>query len=411
MNRPLTLALVSAFPPGRQSLNEYGWHLAHALAARPDVAELVVIADRLETAEPELPLPDKIRVLRLWEFNRLGTAARLARALRREKPDGVIYNLQMASFGDREMPAALGLLAPALSRMAGLPCGVIAHNLVAGVDLEQTTLRGQRVRQAVVRAGALAVTWALCRASYVTVTLQSYADYLARRFPRARTAHVPHGTFDTVSRPWIAFGDRPRRIVTMGKFGTYKKLETLLGAFDLLRGRPGFADYTLVIGGSDHPATPGYMARLKAERAGDPSVVFAGYVAEADVPDFFESARLSVFDYDSTTGSSGVLHQTASYGAVPVFPRIGDFVDVCEGEGLGGYHYAPGSAAAMAEAMETALKAPAEAEALARANRAATEGLPISEIAGWHVSHLRRVIAEGAGTGFAPLGLPAKRQA
>jgi len=395
MARMLKLALVSAFPPGRQSLNEYGWHLAHALAERPDVAEVVIIADILDDPKPEASLPAKIRVERVWRFNRVGTVATLLGALRRVRPDGVIYNLQMASFGDRELSAALGLFAPMLSRAMGLPSGVIAHNLVAGVDLENTTLRGKRLRQAVVRMGARVVTGALCRASYVTVTLQSYATHLAAAYPRARTALVPHGTFDTDQRAWVDLETRPRRIVTMGKFGTYKRLETLLAAFDRLRSDPGFADYELVIGGSDHPATPGYMDDLKSARADDPGVVFAGYVAEEDVPGFFESARLSVFDYETTTGSSGVLHQTASYGAVPVFPRIGDFVDVCEDEGLGGYHYAPGSVEGMAEAMARPLANPAAAEALARANRDAAEDLPISDVVGWHVDRLRALV-EGA---------------
>lgn len=388
MTRMLKLALVSAFPPGRQSLNEYGWHLAHALAARPDVQEVVILADRLDEALPEPSLPNNIRIERVWRFNRLGTVATLLRALRRTRPDAVIYNLQMASFGDREVPAALGLYTPMLSRLMGLPSGVIAHNLVSGVDLEQTNLKGRPLRQALVRIAARVVTGALCHASYVTTTLKGYYDHLAEQYPRARTALVPHGAFDTEKRPWVEFQARPRRIVTMGKFGTYKKLHTLLAAFDRLRADPEFADYTLEIGGSDHPAASGYMATLQASRSEDHGVIFKGYVAEEEIPEFFESAQLSVFDYESTTGSSGVLHQTASYGAVPVFPRIGDFVDICQDEGLRGYHYDPGSVEQMTEAMARALRNPDASGALARSNRTAAEDLPISSVAAWHIEHI-----------------------
>ena len=52
----LKLALVSAFPPGRQSLNEYGLHLAREMAARSDVSEVVVLADRLAEEAPEVVL-------------------------------------------------------------------------------------------------------------------------------------------------------------------------------------------------------------------------------------------------------------------------------------------------------------------------------------------------------------------
>ena len=47
MSKRLKLALVSAFPPGRQSLNEYGYHLALNLAQRDDVEEVIVLADKL----------------------------------------------------------------------------------------------------------------------------------------------------------------------------------------------------------------------------------------------------------------------------------------------------------------------------------------------------------------------------
>jgi glycosyltransferase involved in cell wall biosynthesis len=398
MTAPARIALVSAFPPGRLSLNEYGLHLARHLAQRPDVAEVVVLADRLPAPLAELDLGPKVRVRRIWRFNAPGSAAAILRAARAERVDGAIFNLQTATFGDREVPAALGLMAPMLLRAAGIPSGVIAHNIIAGVDLDQTILKGQRLRQFVVRHAGAVVTGALMRASYVTTTLRSYADILQSAHPRADITLVPHGTFDTTDRPWLPHAARPARIVTMGKFGTYKRLETLLAAFDLLRASAPGAGLSLVIGGTDHPNTPGYVAGLAAARAGDPDVRFAGYIAEESVPQFFETARISVFDYESTTGSSGVLHQTASYGAVPVFPRIGDFVDLCRDEGLEGYHYTPGSAPEMAQALARILTAPDQAEALARANRDAALGMPFSEVTGFHMAKLSRLWAK-AGKG------------
>jgi glycosyltransferase involved in cell wall biosynthesis len=387
-SHPRRIALVSAFPPGQRSLNEYGLHFARALAAHPDVGEVVVLADRLPEPAAELDLGPGIRVRRVWSFNSSATPVRLLHALWSERPDAVIWNLQTASFGDRELPAGLGLLAPGLARLAGWRSGIIAHNIVAGIDLEATTLKGQRLRQAFVRLGGAAVTRAMCAASYMTVTLRSYADILARQVPRADVSLVPHGTFDTGSRPWVAQADRPMRIVTMGKFGTYKRLETLLAAFDRLREMPGLPPLELAIGGSDHPNTPGYVADLADRRAGDPAVSFAGYLAEEDVPAFFESGRLAVFDYEATTGSSGVLHQAASLGAVPVFPRIGDFVDLCEDEGLTGGHFPPGNADALARVMHDLLTYTATAERIAQANRQAVDAIPMSDIAAWHVAKL-----------------------
>lgn len=390
------IALVSAFPPGALSLNEYGLHFARSLAARDDVAEVVVLADRLpQPGIAELDLGPKLRVERIWSFNCPRTLPRILSALRRERPDGVIFNLQTASFGDREVPAALGLLAPLVARWAGWTTGIIAHNIIAGVDLEQTVLKGRRLRQAMVRAAGRVVTRAMLGASYMTVTLKSYVEILNAEFPRAVAglSLVPHGTFDSGQRPWVPQIARPRRIVTMGKFGTYKRLETLLAAFDILRADPQFADAELVIGGTDHPNTPGYVAGVQASRAGDRAVSFAGYIPEDGVPAFFEGARISVFDYQSTTGSSGVLHQAAAFGAVPVFPRIGDFVDLCEDEGLRGLHYAPGDAEGLALALRDILLNAHRAEQIARSNLAASEGMPMADVAAFHIDRISALAA------------------
>ena len=386
----MKIALVSAFPPGMLSLNEYGLHFARELAQNPHVSEVVVLGDVLESQQPELDLGPKLRVDRVWGFNSLLNLPRLVAALRRERPDGVIFNLQTATFGDREATAALGLLAPMVARWVGCPSGVIAHNIIAGIDLEVTILKGQPVRQAIVRAGGRVITAAMCHASYLTTTLANYRDTLVAAHPRRDISLVPHGTFDSTPRPWVPLDQRPKRIVTMGKFGTYKRLETLIAAFKTLRDDPRHGDLELVIGGTDHPNTKGYMAEVEARNSTQPGLRFHGYIAEEDIAQFFETARVSVFDYDSTTGSSGVLHQTASYGAVPVFPHIADFVELSRDEGLNGFNYAPGNAAAMAAAINEALTS-AQAEEVARANRDAAVGMPLAQVAAFHIDKIQKL--------------------
>ncbi|MBD3679862.1 MAG: glycosyltransferase [Rhodobacteraceae bacterium] len=393
MENRLHIALVSAFPPGLQSLNEYGYHLARGLADRPDVESVTVIADLLDEPAPEFVLDPKIRVRRVWSYNSVTAGPAILKAIRATRPDGVLFNLQTASFGDREIPAALGLLAPALTRAMGYPSGLIAHNILAGIDLEKTILRGQPIRQRIVKAGGEVVTRAMMASSYVTVTLSSYADLLQERFPKADVTLVPHGTFDTDRQDMPALADRLARIVTMGKFGTYKRLETLLEAFDLLREGGDNPDLELVIGGTDHPSTPGYLKEVAEARRDDPGVIFHGYVAEEDIPEFFGNARLCVFDYNSTTGSSGVLHQAASYGTVPVFPRIGDFVDLCQDEGLTGENYAPGDAPGMAAAIARLLRDGELAAEIAEGNRLASLGMPFSQVIEFHVEKFRRLQA------------------
>lgn len=390
----LRLALVTAFPPGKQSLNEYGFHLAREMAERVDVSEVIVIADRLETPTPELEINPKIKVCRVWNFNSIKSGPAIVRTLKREKVDAAIWNLQTASFGDKELPAALGLMAPAIAQKLGVPSGVIAHNILAGIDLDSTQLKGQKLRQAVIKAAGSVVTRTMLSATYMTVTLRSYANLLSANYPKNEVHLVPHGTFDTQVEEFVAIDDRPTRIVTMGKFGTYKKLDTLLEAFDLLREDELFAKYELLIGGTDHPNAKGYMAHTQTSRKNDAGVTFHGYVAEEDIPSFFGEARASVFDYSATTGSSGVLHQTACYGAVPVFPRIGDFVDVCDDEGLAGFNYEPNDAADMADALRRCLGNMNEANRLVTWNKVASMEIPMSKVVAFHIDRLRRELKE-----------------
>jgi glycosyltransferase involved in cell wall biosynthesis len=174
----------------------------------------------------------------------------------------------------------------------------------------------------------------------------------------------------------------------MGKFGTYKRLDTLLCAFDILREDPQLSNYELVIAGSNHPATPGYVETVAQSRQTDPGIKFHGYLAEEDIPEFFATARVSVFDYNATTGSSGVLHQTASYGALPVFPNIGDFVDVCRDEGISGLNYDPMNPRDMARAIHEALLDEERSEKMIQSNMSAAQEMPFSDVVDFHVQML-----------------------
>ncbi len=380
------IALISAFPPSGGSLNEYGFHMAQELAMRDDIAEVVVIADIMDEPVDEPDHGSKIRVVRCWKFNGISTPWKILSALRKEGVDGAIYNVQTASFGDCEITAAIGLLSPLLSRLGGIKTGVLTHNLIEGIDLEGTIVKDNWLRQMIIRAGGYFVSLALTRANYVTTTLDLYANVLKQRFPRADVSMVPHGTFRRPQIDLPAFGERKKRIVTMGKYGTYKRLETLIEAFvELYRHDKSLE---LVIGGTDHPNAQGYMAGLEKQYSHMKAIRFHGYVAEEDVPGFFANARLAVFDYSTTTGSSGVMHQCASYGAVPVFPRIGDFVELCEREGMNGYNYNPGDVASMAKTMKTAIENEEGSEQIAKANLAAVDEYPLARVMEFHVGKL-----------------------
>ena len=128
----MKICLVSAFPPSRGGLNEYGYHVAFALRKFANV-ELVILADTLPEPQPEV---DGFNVIRCWSFNKLSNPIQLMRTIRKEKPDVVWFNLGFASFGSRAIPAFLGVTVPMFSRLRGYYTHVTLHQIMDTMNLE-----------------------------------------------------------------------------------------------------------------------------------------------------------------------------------------------------------------------------------------------------------------------------------
>ena len=391
-----TIAIVTAFPPGAGSLNEYGFHLVNAFAARTDIEKIIVIADKYDGGLPELALSSKVEVQRVWKFNNPLAGLHILQALKASGVDGALYNLQTASFGDSEIPAALGLLTPAMSQKLSIPSGVIMHNLVEAVDLSKTNLSKSPLRQKLVSAASYFVTKTMLISGFMTVTLDSFWGILKEKYKAKNAFMVPHGSFPTDTKVDLPRLDqRLNVIVTMGKFGTYKRLERTIGAVQILNALRGDNQkIKLVIGGSDHPAATGYLDTLAAKHKADANIVFHGYVAENDVAAFFTQAKLAIFDYDSTTGSSGVLHQAAIYGTPAAYPMMGDFIDVSAREGLKGFNFKPLDQAALEDVITDSLTNAELAQSYADNNLDVSRGVTMSTVASIQLQLLKRAKAK-----------------
>ena len=388
-----TIAIITAFPPSVGSLNEYGFHLANAFAARNDIEKVIIIADKYDGDAPELDLNSKIEVQRVWRFNSPFAALHILRALKMSGAENALYNLQTASFGDSEIPAALGLLTPAISQKLSIPSGTIMHNLVEAVDLSKTNLASSPLRQKLVNAASYFVTKTMLISGFMTVTLDSFLDILRDKYKAENAFMVPHGSFPTdIEGTLPRLNERSNIIVTMGKFGTYKRLERTIGAVQNLNAKQAEdAKLKLIIGGTDHPAKAGYLEQLAEKHSSDANIIFHGYVAEKDVAGFFTQAKLAIFDYDSTTGSSGVLHQAAIYGTPAAYPMMGDFIDVSEREGLQGFNFKALDQPALEQAILDCFNAPNRAHKIAKDNLAVSKGVTMDTVASIQFQLLKQV--------------------
>ena len=93
-------------------------------------------------------------------------------------------------------------------------------------------------------------------------TLVKLFEILEAKYPFGSVALIPHGSFDTPPLPEFKANDELTRIMTFGKFGTYKKVEELILAVTALRNR-GHKNIELVIAGTDSPNNPGYLEGVK----------------------------------------------------------------------------------------------------------------------------------------------------
>lgn len=363
----MKICLVATFPPSGRQLNEYAYHIARELQANPDI-ELTILADELTNydfatdkngnplpaaQQPELP---GFEVIRCWKFGSVGTPVRLLQTIRRLKPDVVWYNLVFSSFATPEKPVAAfaGLSAPALTRAAGFYTHITLHHILEHVDFGSAGVK----LEGLFRIGAKFTTKALLKANSVSVLLSGYHRTLRTKYFAQNVLLSTHGTFGSIPTPpdFTNRGNPHRRILAIGHWGTYKRLETLMEAFPLVLKM--IPDARLIVAGANHHTKVGYWESIRdAQPAGLP-VEFRGYVPEDEIPELFASTSIVAIPYDSATGSSGPAHQACEFGVPIVCADLPDFRAMVDDEDMAVRFYKPGNAADLAEQLIAILNSP-----------------------------------------------------
>ncbi len=346
----MKICLVTAFPPSREALNEYGFHIARELQQNPEI-ELTVLADDFAPAQPEL---DGFNVIRCWAFNSLHNPRRLLRVIRDINPDLVWFNVGFASFGGTPLPAFTGIAIPALTRLQGFHTHVTLHQLMETVDLKDAGVRFPIFY----RVGGFLATQLLLLANSVSVMLPAYRKILREKYNRGSVFVRRHGIFS--ARPeypdFSRRGNPEHRILAFGKWGTYKRLESVIEAFCIVVQR--LPDVQLIIAGTDHPKAPGYLKAIAEQCTDQPNIKIIGYVAEEKIPELFQTSSMAVMPYTSSAGSSGIAHLACAYGVPIVASDIPDFHQLADEEGLAIDFVPPGNTQALADHMFTLLESP-----------------------------------------------------
>ena len=390
--KKMKLGIVTAFPPSKITLNEYAYHLVKHFRQNEDVSEIILFTDMEDADINFVEEGCTVKVKKSWSFNSWTNPLKIASSIKKEKPDAVLYNLQFMKFGDKKIPAALGLFAPYITKKMGIPTIVLLHNIMETVDLSSAGFTSNKIKTKVFNWIGSFLTQILLEADKVALTIKNYVDILESKYFANNLILIPHGTFENPEEPSYDLNlSETIKILTFGKFGTYKKVENLIEAFAKVKAKTG-KNIELVIAGTDNPNTIGYLDGVKEAYKNIPNITFTGYVEEADVPRIFSESAMVVFPYTSTTGSSGVLHQAGSYGKAVVMPYLGDLGILVKDEGYRGEFFNPNNVDSLAESIEKLVEDDRYRIKLARANYKAATALPMSKISEMYVAEFKELI-------------------
>ena len=394
----MKLAIVTAYPPSKVTLNEYAYHLVKQFRQKEDITELVLLTDTTE-GEKDIEFKVagcKITIKECWTFNSYTNIFNVTKAINQEQPDAVLFNLQFMKFGDKKVPAALGLMLPLVCKLKNIPNIVLLHNILEEVDLASAGFTSSKIMQKVYGFIGSSLTRLILQADVVAVTMKKYVDILEEKYHAKNVKLIPHGTFEILEEPNYDIPLEPFKIMTFGKFGTYKKVEGLIEAVELIKENSNL-NLEVVIAGTDNPNTKGYLQSVKEQYSHIKGVTFTGYVAEEDVPKIFKESAVVVFPYTSTTGSSGVLHQAGSYGKAVVMPDLGDLALLVKDEGYRGEFFEPTSVSSLALAIQKIIVDKNYRLEIEKANYKAATAYPMARIADMYLNTFQTIIRNKKG--------------
>jgi len=247
--KQLAVALVTPYPPSKTTLNEYGFHLIRHFQEKKEIEEIQIYAEHLDEGQV-YESGKKLNFISCWGFNSYSSSFNILSQIRKNKPDVVVLNLQFLLFGDKKIPAALGLLLPSLLRFYGFKNIVLLHNILEEVDLKKAGITQNPILKFAYNLIGNILTRMILRADLVGVTIEKYVDTLRDKYKKENVVLLPHGSFETPPTPTYVLPDGPFQVMTFGKFGTYKKVEVMIEAVELIRKRSNL-DIEIVIAGTD----------------------------------------------------------------------------------------------------------------------------------------------------------------
>lgn len=317
---------IGSLSPSKLGLNEYLHLLLRHAQLYPEYT-FVVFADVLIESTEELLTFNNVRIVRGWKYNSWFNIVKILRFVSSEKPDAVWFNVLLSTFGDRPIPAFLGLMSTFFANLIGYRVYVTLHHLVEFMEMSETKFKGM---ESIVRFFSVLIQKVMSKSGHLVLLLDKYVEFVAANYNGKNPIRMHHGF------PQVVTGgskDRSRfNILVFGKFGSYKKLDFAVATF--LKLVEKYPHVCMTVAGSSHPSYPGYYENFANKSASIPSLMFKGYLSEKELEETFLESNAVFLPYTSSTGVSGVAHIAASYGLPIVAPNLPDFRAMVKEEGI-----------------------------------------------------------------------------
>jgi len=384
----MNIGIISAFPPSKVTLNEYGYYLVKNFVLNDLINKVYLYSDITNEAKLfDFKNSEKIDHHPCWSFNSYLSTFNILREVYKTKPEVVLINAHFLKFADKKIPAAFGLMLGFFLKLMGYKSIFLLHNIIDKVDLGKAGFTNNKLLTYIYTFIGNTLTRFILQSNIVAVTIDQYVDILEEKHKSDNVVLIPHGSLDIPNVPAEFKHHDVKKIMTFGKFGTYKKVEQLIDAVIYLKNNTTFK-YEIIIAGTDSPNTIGYLEDVKNKYKDIDYLTFTGYIPESEVEKVFTESTVVVFPYTSTTGSSGVLHQAGCYSKAVVMPKIDDLEHLIEEEGYKGEYFDPTSTISLAKAIQKIVEDDSYRYELEQNNFNAATSLPMYDIVRWYIGHM-----------------------
>lgn len=319
----MKVCVISAYPPEKGNLAEYGYYLTQELAKSKKISKIIILASKGFNVKNKEN--DKIKIVRCWKRNSILLFIQILKKIRKFDPDLVFFNCHMMSWGRSRIVNFFGALLPALvKKILNYKVVITLHNIVEATDLRELGINPSKINL----LGSYLATKSLLSADKVVVTLRSFVSLLSKKYRKTNILYIPHGTLGRKIRS--AKTTKEKVIMSFGFWRESKNLPFLIEVFKELYKKD--KNLKLVIAGTSHPNFPGYLEKIKKKYKKVKNLFFTGYVPEKNLDKIFLSSTLIVLPYKTATGSSGVVHIAASYGKPVIITDLPETREIIKDE-------------------------------------------------------------------------------